>query len=817
VGEFGAAVAADESEKKEGPVPEYLAPGVYVEETSFRSKSIEGVSTSTTAFVGLARRGPVADDAERSETPELLTSYVDFERVFGGFEDLELDDAALAGGDEEKRLQRRNFLAHAVNAFFTNGGGRLYVARVAGAGAQPSASPAFAGGAASFRARVPGRAGDGRVVFTLGFVPLTARTWSSAPVGAVVRTAGGPSPTPARLTGTPVPRFFVRNGDALDLTVNGVVQTVAFLGEPAEVQSTPAAPLTIDASSRAITVTVDGVPQPIELDEGAGLSLAEVAADLNRKLAGGFAEVDGADFVIATDSRGSASRIAVDAPVLGFAGGAPGSGAENAPGAANNVKNLLALDAADLRGLLEPLNLRVDFTPDGAIVLSTVAVGAGASLALTGGSARAGLGLSAPVSEAPVPGTPPSFAVKTSDGMAMPAGTLHAVSLALTAIDKDGHARFYDDLGLDHRHPRFVGKVLPERPTRRSEQLENLFYLATTAGVDGAAWTAELMAKTAPFTGTGAGPDSDERLEREVRLAGGADGGPPSSADYKTAFAVLDRLDDVSIAAAPGYAAFKGQEDAIELELLAHVERRRSYRIGVLDARPAQSVGEVRQTKARTDSKYAALYYPWVVVANPLWRPGDANAPREVAVPPSGAVCGIYARNDVERGVYKAPANEVVRGALRFETDVNFAQQEVLNPLGVNCLRFFPGRGYRVWGGRTTSSDPEWKYVSVRRYFNYLERSIDVGTQWAVFEPNGERLWANVRQTVEGFLYNEWRSGALLGTDAREAYFVRCDRSTMDQNDLDNGRLVCLVGVAVVKPAEFVIFRVGQKTADART
>jgi phage tail sheath protein FI len=220
--------------------------------------------------------------------------------------------------------------------------------------------------------------------------------------------------------------------------------------------------------------------------------------------------------------------------------------------------------------------------------------------------------------------------------------------------------------------------------------------------------------------------------------------------------------------------------------------------------------------KSLIDSKYAALYYPWVIVPNPLARPGREDIPRELSLPPSGFVCGIYARNDVERGVYKAPANEVVRGAIRFEIDVNFGQQEMLNPLGVNCLRLLSGRGYRVWGARLASSDPEWKYVSDRRYFNYLEASIDRGTQWAVFEPNGERLWANVRQTISDFLYNEWRNGALLGTTTEEAYFVRCDRSTMTQNDLDNGRLVCLIGVAIIKPAEFVIFRIGQKTADAR-
>jgi phage tail sheath protein FI len=139
-----------------------------------------------------------------------------------------------------------------------------------------------------------------------------------------------------------------------------------------------------------------------------------------------------------------------------------------------------------------------------------------------------------------------------------------------------------------------------------------------------------------------------------------------------------------------------------------------------------------------------------------------------------------------------------------------------LNPEGVNCFRFFEGRGFRLWGARTISSDPEWKYVNVRRYFAYLERSIDRGTQWAVFEPNGEALWANVKETVSDFLYNEWKNGALLGADPKSAYFVRCDRSTMTQNDLDNGRLICKIGVAALKPAEFVIFQIGQWTSDRK-
>ena len=167
--------------------------------------------------------------------------------------------------------------------------------------------------------------------------------------------------------------------------------------------------------------------------------------------------------------------------------------------------------------------------------------------------------------------------------------------------------------------------------------------------------------------------------------------------------------------------------------------------------------------------------------------------------------------------MFKAPANEVIRSALDLESRVNKAQQEALNPEGVDCLRFFPGPGFLVWGARTISADPQWKYLSTRRYFNYLEKSIEDGTEWVVFQVNNPALWGAVRRTVEGFLLGEWKSGALLGTKPEEAYFVTCDASTMTQDDLDNGRLVCRIGVAVAKPAEFVIFRISQWTATPTT
>jgi hypothetical protein len=372
----------------------------------------------------------------------------------------------------------------------------------------------------------------------------------------------------------------------------------------------------------------------------------------------------------------------------------------------------------------------------------------------------------------------------------------------------------YDDVAFGPAHPRYVGTVLSMSPTRRAEAVSNPVGLFVDTGftVDPAAVAVALFGTDGAFVD----PAEGKTLAKTFELGGGSEGALPGSADYERALKIVQGLEDVSIVAAPGYSSRDDKTaQAIQDVLITHAEQRRAYRIAVLDAPADKTPSEMRELRGKVDSTRAALYYPWVVIDNPLARP-SSTAPSEIKLPPSGFVAGIYARNDVTRGVWKAPANEVVLGALRFERDVNFAEQELLNPIGVNCLRYLSGRGYRVWGARTASSDPEWKYVSVRRYFNYLEASIDRGTQWAVFEPNGAMLWGNIRATISDFLLNEWKSGALLGTKVEEAFFVRCDRTTMTQNDLDNGRLICLIGVAVVKPAEFVIFRIGQKTADAK-
>ena len=266
----------------------------------------------------------------------------------------------------------------------------------------------------------------------------------------------------------------------------------------------------------------------------------------------------------------------------------------------------------------------------------------------------------------------------------------------------------------------------------------------------------------------------------------------------------------------PDSTYFQDEESATEAvgALIAHCERNR-YRFAVIDPPEKRAISGVRAFRSRFDSTFAALYYPWLRISDPTRQPAAGLPPTPLDVPPSGAVAGIFARSDSERGVHKAPANEVVHGITELVTHVTAGKQEVLNPEGVNALRFFEGRGNLVWGARTISSDPEWKYVNVRRLLIYLEHSIEKSTQWAVFESNDERLWETIRRMIEDFLTSIWRSGALMGTKREEAFFVHCDRTTRTQSDLDNGRLVCLVGVAPTRPAEFVIFRIGQWTADS--
>ncbi|MGW2836698.1 phage tail sheath family protein [Streptomyces sp. NPDC001493] len=316
---------------------------------------------------------------------------------------------------------------------------------------------------------------------------------------------------------------------------------------------------------------------------------------------------------------------------------------------------------------------------------------------------------------------------------------------------------------------------------------------------------AQTVALVAPSAAAPAVPaDATDSYPGAARYLG-------DSAD-RTGFGGLEAIDEISMVAVPDLMAAyqRGAIDleavkAVQLGLIAHCELM-GDRVAVIDPPPSLNARQIRvwrQETAGYDSKYAALYYPWI-------KSFDPSVGQSVLIPPSGHVAGIWARNDSERGVHKAPANEVVRGAVDLETQITRGEQDLLNPIGVNCIRAFPGRGIRIWGARTVSSDPAWRYLNIRRYFNYLEESILLGTQWVVFEPNDHALWARIRRNISAFLTNEWRSGALFGQRPEEAFYVKCDEETNPPESVDVGRVVCEIGIAPVKPAEFVIFRLAQ-------
>ncbi|MET4023174.1 phage tail sheath family protein [Bradyrhizobium sp. S3.2.12] len=386
-----------------------------------------------------------------------------------------------------------------------------------------------------------------------------------------------------------------------------------------------------------------------------------------------------------------------------------------------------------------------------------------------------------------------------NNGPAVPVGFKLRLAYYSTPPDKDpvewfknpgsppfpNVAEVFDDLDADERSPNYWYKRLRDNSA-----------------------LAELSIK--PGTPAGTIPPNLP----SVPLGNGKDGNPVDAADFMgevlaprlapqgLAALRLDPYREVALVYAPGAPL------DVNKKVIDHCETLR-FRFAVVDSDKSVDVTNSQPRSTIADSKYAALYYPWIAISDP-----QTGARKEV--PPGGHVLGVYARTDSERGVFKAPANEILRGVLELTADIDDGTQDTLNPRGINAIRQFPERGIRVWGARTLTSDALWKYVSVRRLFIFLERSIYEGTQWVVFEPNDYRLWARVIDTIRLFLRTQWRLGALFGRTEEEAFFITCDRTTMTQDDILNGRLICEIGIAPVRPAEFVIFRIFQNTAEAQ-
>ncbi|ONI81523.1 phage tail protein [Actinosynnema sp. ALI-1.44] len=310
-----------------------------------------------------------------------------------------------------------------------------------------------------------------------------------------------------------------------------------------------------------------------------------------------------------------------------------------------------------------------------------------------------------------------------------------------------------------------------------------------------------------PDKGTGislsGGGTPDVKLDSESYVGNAAD---------RTGFAGLEAVDDITMLCVPDLmsARLAGAIDddgvkAVQLAMIAHCELM-ADRVAVLDPPPELRPQQIKHWRIETagyDSKYAALYWPWLKVMDP-------GRGKPIFLPPSGHMAGVWARSDATRGVHKAPANEVVRGVLDLQSTLTRGEHDQLNPNGINCIKSLPGQGIRVWGARTLSSDAEWRYLNVRRLFNYIEKSILGGTNWVVFEPNDEFLWTAVQRIISMFLRRIWRSGALFGQTPEQAFYVKCDAENNPAENRDAGILTVDIGVAPVKPAEFVVFRLSQ-------
>jgi phage tail sheath protein FI len=350
----------------------------------------------------------------------------------------------------------------------------------------------------------------------------------------------------------------------------------------------------------------------------------------------------------------------------------------------------------------------------------------------------------------------------------------------------------YDGLSMDPSHSRYVARVVNgESPDFPGSALVHVQYvLPPDAPRATATDVLPLFGTFYPGGGTdglaGLGPSEFQGIDAD-------------DADRRSGFYALLNQSGISIVTAPGQTSFD-----VQSALVAHCERHK-YSFAVLDSIRNASLDDIQLQRSRFDSTYGALYYPWIEVF-------DSWEQRPAFVPPSGHVAGIYARTDSDVGVFKAPANAIVTNARDLERTITKAQQDVLNPKGINALRAFPGRGILVWGARTISTtNPLWRYANVRRLFIYIEESIDLGTQYAPFMINDVPLWNRLKASVRAFLLSVWRDGGLQGATEEEAFFVRCGLGeTMINADILAGRVIVEVGAAPVRPAEFVIFRIAQ-------
>lgn len=699
-------------------MPEYLSPGVFIEEIPARLKAIEGVSTSTAGFVGAAARGPVAGSplpftpqvgdtqtgvlVPPDTSPVLVTSLAEFLRQFGPL----FTDPATNG-----------YLGHAVRAFFDNGGKRGYVSRVAGVGAQRATVRVSKG--TVLRLAKTARIGDQTIylnslhgVTNVGPAPNNELTFHRTIDGSAINlahtilsydTQAGSVFLGAALVAADVFPSGTLDADQVYVTLGGA----AFGAGGPEFHARSVG--TWGANLRILIRSSDRPATPIMVAAAMGDTVIQVRSTASF-YRGAIVEVD----------HGAPAQRSYHELV------------EILPGSSLRLDSALGA-AATTVGFARVAEIDVIVADTSSGVFETFK------------------GLSwNPNNDSEIRRRHYSSAINTRSRLVyvQPPGFGGLVGVESISI---------------------ADQPITYRGTTMSPPL-------ATSGSDGAALV------DADFVGIDNGPGT------------------------RTGIQSLQDADDIRIIAVPGVTT-----PTVQNELITQAERMR-YRFAVLDGvrDPADPspVNDILSHRNNYDSSYAAYYTPW-----PAITVGD----EQVFLPASGYVMGIYARTDNDRGVWKAPANEVVRGITSLRLYLTTGEQEILNPRGVNAIRRFEGRGIRVWGARTLSSDPEFRYVNVRRFLIFMEASIDRGTQWVVFEPNSPETWSRVVDSVTAFLHTQWRAGALFGRKPEDAFYVRCDETTMTVDDVQNGRLICDIGVAIVRPAEFVIFRIEQITGFGKT
>ncbi len=787
-------------------MPERLHPGVYVEEVSSGVRPIEGVSTSTAAFLGKAEMGTL-------NKAVLITGAQEFTSLYGGF----LSDS---------------FLAHSVLQFYNNGGKKCYIVRVAGAGAT-AASIAIKdrrGGAAAKTITI-GAASEGvwgnklDLVITDG----TADPDNEFAIQVFQDRSELSPPKPPLLLETLDNLSMNRNApNYVEKVVSGISKYLA---------------ATVEAPNLANSGNA--------VSRGGKLQVGNGAAALQLTIASGATETAGTSGATPTAGRtqsGATPNVNPNADQRKFRININGDGPREItlPTEVQGGANIAAAIQEAVRALnpLLPTTNREAYTgftatfPGPHFLLTSGTLGTTSTVQVTNAVDSLGTALAA---VSLPPGTYNLVIFINEDGphpvtVTVPAGpafgpadivtALQGAIQGLTAKRASNTAAIntatvsYENTNADAGNPAFVvtslkanaapGIIPSVRILSGAPAAQNLAALLklgkTNVGSREISGAAVLRPANSPDPTPYHLGDAVAAGNVDSFIAG-ADGALPGPNEYRDGLTALDVVRDVNIVCIPG----DGSIPVVDLGTNYCGLRADCFFIGDTN-RTDDTVAEAQAfvNGLSVKNSYGAVYYPWLLMGDPT-----GLSPEPIPVPPSGFVAGLYARTDSRRGVWKAPAGTEanIGGAIGMLADTTDVQQDFLNPIGVNVIRFFPAAGRVIWGARTlaTKSDPEWRYVPVRRMAIFLEQSIYNGIQYAVFEPNDEPLWATLRLNIGAFMMLQFRAGAFQGRTPNDAFFVQCDSKTTTQADIDAGVVNILVGFAPLKPAEFVVLKLSQK------